>query len=254
MKKKTVVIITIAILAFITTVTGIFIYPPLKATKEAVQYISEKYKIPENDLTVGDYQARAVYQAFLNGANVYPETCIVNTADGKSITVVREESHWADNYQLLDISYLAADYFSAVLDCDVDFVEFSDTYGSDSQKWSSRLVVQVKNDNTYWDENNISLLIKNFVNTSDNRLNLYIKESNLDSYYLKTHSQNIADKLPKRNFSIIYHDVDLEISPVVRIEKPEIFDFACYVVSNNPLIYPVTDDNHFKKFEYDNDY
>lgn len=247
MKKKTVVIITIAILAIITTVTGIFIYPPLKATKEAVQYISEKYKISENDLTVEDYQARSVHASFLHADVLEPETCIVNTTEGKRIIVVREEDHWADNNQLLDISYLAADYFSTVFDCDVDFVEFN--YTSSGNRRSRSLETYLKSNNTLWNESNITLFIKDYTNQKDNLMNLYIKEINMSPDYLSAQSRKLAKALPIGSFNLIYHDVSLEIVNVQQKDsRPKLYDFECYLVENNPLQPFETTSDHFVRY------
>lgn len=251
MKKKIIItIIILTVIALITTVANAFFYPPLKAQKEAVQYLSNKYGYLENDLHVEQYQAGSVHPAFLNGAVVRPETFLINTADGKAITVIRQDSHFADNKQILEISYLAADYFSAEFSCDVDFVEFNDTYGN---QWSSRLEVYVKDNNILWNDSNIKLLIKDYEDKSHNLIKLYIKEINMDSGYLEEESRKIAEKLPERNYIIIYHDIDLDISPVHK-NSAELFDFEHYIVTNNPLSAFATTSDHFKLFNYESDY
>lgn len=247
MKKKIIItIIILTVIALITTVAIAFFYPPLKAQKKAVQYLSNKYGYLENDLHVEQYQAGSVHPAFLNGAVVRPETFLVNTADGKAITVIRQDSHFADNKQILEISYLAADYFTDKIGANVDFVEFQDNNGN---KWSGVLISLIKANNANWNKENIKLLLDEYLEDNFNILNLYIHETDMDLEYLEEKSRTYAAVLENGNYNLIYHDVELEISiSMIGNRKRELFEFEHYIVANNPLSAISTKTEHFNRF------
>ena len=126
-----VIIITIPIL-IILILMGNIINHNIKMNSY-VTHLKNKYGLSDGDIQLVSYEKEHKVNVSSHAFHYLPRTVppiITYEVNGRITKVVDNGKIILDDYQMEDIGYIAAEYFSELLGYNVKFVEFSDTFSS----------------------------------------------------------------------------------------------------------------------------
>ena len=184
--------------------------------KEMVNHLNNKYNInvTENNciqFKIEDYRQKyyITYTANRNVPNVG-----VFEIDNKKIKVIENNGNMIDNYQIEEINYLIAEYFSKILSVKVDYVEIREqNYQSIKNYLLNGIIVNKMN--TKITKNNIEELINEIYKISNLKLVFYIKDTeNRNETINKITNNSIflrEENIKEFNVYIYSKDEDLSI-------------------------------------------
>ena len=184
--------------------------------KEMVNHLNNKYNInvTENDciqFKIEDYRQK-YYISFTANRNV-PNVGVFEI-DNKKIKVIENNGNMIDNYQIEEINYLIAEYFSKILNVKVDYVEIRKQNDPSIRNYLLNGII-VNKMNTKITKNNIEELINEIYKISNLKLVFYIKDTeNRNETINKITNNSIflrEENIKEFNVYIYSKDEDLSI-------------------------------------------
>lgn len=184
--------------------------------KEMVNHLNNKYNInvTENDciqFKIEDYRQK-YYITFTANRNV-PNVGVFEI-DNKKIKVIENNGNMIDNYQIEEINYLIAEYFSKILNVKVDYVEIRKQNDPSIRNYLLNGII-VNKMNTKITKNNIEELINEIYKISNLKLVFYIKDTeNRNETINKITNNSIflrEENIKEFNVYIYSKDEDLSI-------------------------------------------
>lgn len=239
-RNLTIGVVVASIILLVSIIGYVFVWNAIQLdvnTKPYNDYLIKKYNFSKSDLKLlsyekEHYESTGLSEGTMTYGKIYiPTVAIFKISSGKNITVVDDGKNISDNYQIRDISDIAAKYFSVLLKYDVKFVEFRGTYNGDA--FDSELSDFIKNGNNYLvNDNNIEKFLVDLGNNpsslgdlssgsitspSDSTLTLYVRLSKDDDINLVMNNINIdamkfIDKVKLTKFGIWLYTDDENLS------------------------------------------
>lgn len=184
--------------------------------KEMVNHLNNKYNIniTENDcikFKIEDNREKS-YIAYTVNRNV-PNVGVFEI-DNKKIKVIENNGNMIDNYQIEEINYLIADYFSKILNVKVDYVEIREKNYQSIKNYLLNSII-VNKMNTKITKNNIEKLINEIYKIPNLKLVFYIKDTENRSEAINKITKNSIflreENIKEFNVYIYSKDEDLSI-------------------------------------------
>ena len=172
--------------------------------KRYSQYLKDKYSLSDGDIRFLSYErehtVRIPTQIFQSTKRTVPRI-ITYEVNGRNVKVVDNGTHILDDYQIKEISYIAAEYFTELLGYTVEFVQFNGNSRYD-KGYSDALshYVQTKN-NAYVSLENIE--------------DFLIGYKDFESDYNSTYISLFVNITENEDLYALINDIDVKLTPIV---------------------------------------
>lgn len=234
-----------------------------KQTKieEMANFINKKYNL-NFDIEDCIYYREEDYSShtdiFGNGKTYNIPYITVFEKENQKITVADRKGVVSDNAQLKDLNYYIGDYFSKIVDTDIDFVQISKTYNGNIEDYTINSILQ-NGFNEKITQNNISDFMDKIFKEDDLELLFYVKDTEdriglintLTSKlsYLKkyTNIERIMIYIYDKNEKLLVNNIEKELSD----DYYDSYKFGYYYVPNDfEYYYPDSENSNFKNEEF----
>ena len=187
--------------------------------------------------------------------------------ENQKITVADRKGVISDNAQLKDLNYYIGDYFSKIVDTDIDFVQISKTYNGNIEDYTINSILQ-NGFNEKITQNNISDFMDKIFKEDDLELLFYVKDTEdriglintLTSKlsYLKKYNniERIMIYIYDKNEKLLVNNIEKELDEEYKQYNTsddyyDDYKFGYYYVPNDfEYYYPDSENSNFKNEEF----